>query len=216
MVTVDYRGWGASEGRLIRKNGELVEVRGVVDPIEQTTDILNTLHWVRGEAMCDPERIGLWGSSFSGGHVVYVAARDLGVKALVSQVGSMDGRWVLADPQLSAYAHGQATARARGVIGYPEPFAAFSGMRGQPVWEKVMRYAPIEDIGRTGHAAKLFIVAEHEELFDNADHAVLAHERAPGVKKLVTVEGITHYGIYEEKRAEAQRLAIEWYDAHLK
>jgi hypothetical protein len=28
-----------------------------------------------GEGQCDPDRLGLWGSSFSGGHVVYVAAR---------------------------------------------------------------------------------------------------------------------------------------------
>jgi hypothetical protein len=32
--------------------------------------------------------------------------------------------------------------------------------------------------------------------------------RATGVKKLVTVEAIKHYGIYYEKREKAQRLAI--------
>jgi dienelactone hydrolase len=86
VVTFDYRGWGKSDSRLIlsdkkleRKNGALIaqvkEVREVVDPIDQTTDILNAIHWVNGEKQCDPERIGLWGSSYSGGHVVYVAAR---------------------------------------------------------------------------------------------------------------------------------------------
>ena len=79
-----------------------------------------------------------------------------------------------------------------------------------------MRYAPIEDIGRCEDCAKLFIIAENEELFDNRDHAILAHERATGVKKLVTVKGIKHYGIYFEKRKEAQQLAIDWYDEHLK
>ena len=62
----------------------------MVDPIDQTTDIMNAINWVAGEKQCDKERIGLWGSSFSGGHVVYVAARDPRVKAFVSQVGSMD------------------------------------------------------------------------------------------------------------------------------
>jgi hypothetical protein len=62
----------------------------------------------------------------------------------------------------------------------------------------------------------LFIIAENEELFDNKDHAIAAHERAPGVKKLVTVKGIKHYGIYIEKRKEAQTLAIDWFKEHLK
>lgn len=227
VLTFDYRGWGGSDARLIKANkplipignkflGEMIEVRGVVDPIDQTTDILNTLHWVLAEPMCDPERIGIWGSSYSGGHVVYVAARDPNVKAFVSQVGAMDSRFLLADPNLLALAQNQATGRTRGTEVYPKPFARFNGMTGQPVWEKLMRYAPIEDIGRTEKCAKLFIIAENEELFDNKDHAIAAHERASGVKKLVTVRGIKHYGIYIEKRKEAQTLAINWFKEHLK
>ena len=89
-------------------------------------------------------------------------------------------------------------------------------MAGQPVWEKLMQYAPIEDIGRCKNCAKLFIIAENEELFDNKEHAILAHERATGVKKLVTIKGIKHYGIYNEARDQAQKEAIAWFDEHLK
>jgi len=103
VVTFDYRGWGKSDSRLVLaggkpelKDGKLIaevrEVREVADPIDQTTDLLNAIHWVQGEKLCDGDRIGLWGSSFSGGHVVYAAARDPRVKAFVSQVGSMDAR----------------------------------------------------------------------------------------------------------------------------
>ena len=225
VVTFDYRGWGNSDARLIAKSkpaeeggklvAEVTEVRGVVDPIDQTTDILNALHWVQGHKLCDPKRIGIWGSSFSGGHVVYVAARDPRVKAFVSQVGSMDGRWVLQSADLRKLTFNQGTGRTSGTIGYPEPFAKFSGMTGQPVWEKLMRYAPIEDIHRCDDCAKLFIIAENEELFDNKDHAIAAYKRAKGVKKLVTVEGIKHYGIYNAKRKEAQQLAIDWFREHL-
>ncbi len=225
VVAFDYRGWGNSDARLItskkptRQDGKLIaevqEVRGVVDPIDQTTDIMNAIHWVQSEKRCDLDRIGIWGSSFSGGHVVYVAARDPRVKAFVSQVGAMDARWTIQNPQLRRLTFQQGNARARGEIGYPEPFAEFSGMRGQPVWEKLMRYAPIEDIARCHQCAKLFIIAENEELFENKDHAILAHERATGVKKLVTVKGIKHYGIYQEKRKEAQQLAIDWFSEHL-
>ena len=225
VVAFDYRGWGNSDSRLIasgkptRKDGKLtaqvIEVRGVVDPIDQTTDIMNAIHWVQGEERCDTNRIGIWGSSFSGGHVIYVAARDPRVKAFVSQVGSMDARWAIQNPKLRQHVFQQAMARTRGQIGYPAPFAKFGGMRGQPVWEKLMRYAPIEDIGRCGKVAKLFIIAENEELFDNKDHAIAAHKRATGVSKLVTVKGIKHYGIYREKRKEAQQLAVDWFREHL-
>ncbi|MCP4193862.1 MAG: prolyl oligopeptidase family serine peptidase [Planctomycetaceae bacterium] len=226
VVTFDYRGWGNSAARLIstaeptEKDGkliaEVVEVRGVVDPVDQTTDIMNAIHWVQGEPRCDQDRIGIWGSSFSGGHVVYVAARDPRVKAFVSQVGAMDARWAIQIPQLRKLVFQQGMLRSRGRIGYPEPFANFNNMRGQPVWEKLMRYAPIEDIGRCENCAKLFIIAENEELFDNEEHAILAHQRATGVKKLATIRGIKHYGIYREKRHEAQQLAIDWFNQYLK
>ena len=182
----------------------------------QTTDILNAIHWAAGEIACDPDRIGIWGSPFAGGHVVYVAACDPRVKAFVSQVGSMDGRWVLANPQLRQYTFNQATARTRGQIGYPKPAERFGTLIGAPVIEKLMAYAPIEDIGRCQNCAKRFIVAEKEELFDNKDHAILARERATGTKKLVIIPGIKHYGIYNEARGQAQKEAIAWYDKYLK
>ena len=59
-------------------------------------------------------------------------------------------------------------------------------------------------------------LAKKEELFDNKDHAILAHERATGVKKLVTVPDIKHYGIYYEARDRAQKEAVAWFDEHLK
>jgi dienelactone hydrolase len=227
VVTFDYRGWGNSDSRLIQtgkkiemKDGKLIaevkEVREVVDPIDQTADIMNVIHWVVGEKQCDAQRLGIWGSSFSGGHVVYVAARDPRVKAFVSQVGSMDARWVIANPAIRNHTFGQGTARSQGKIGYPDPGAKFNNMNGQPVWEKLMQYAPIEDIGRCTNCAKLFIIAEKEELFDNKDHAILAHDRAAGVKKIVVIKDIKHYGIYNEAREQAQKEAIGWFDEHLK
>jgi dienelactone hydrolase len=227
VVAFDYRGWGKSDARLVlagkkpqRKDGKLIaevkEVRGVVDPIDQTTDILNALHWVVGDKQCDVKWIGLWGTSFSGGHVVYVAARDPRVRAFVSQVGSMDSRWAINSAPLRKFTYGQGTARSRGKIGYPRPGEKFGSLSGAPVIEKLAGYAPIEDIGRCKNCAKLFIIAEKEELFDNKEHAILAHERATGVKKLVTIKGIKHYGIYKEARGQAQKAAIAWFDEHLK
>ena len=77
-------------------------------------------------------------------------------------------------------------------------------------------YMPVEDVEKAPNCAMLFILAETEEYFDNKDHGVKAYERAKGPKKLVTIPGITHYGIYRTARPQAQKLAIEWFDEHLK
>jgi len=227
VVTFDYRGWGGSEGRILstrplvrgRPNEsittEVKEIREVVDPLDQTTDLLNVIHWVHGEKQCDMSRIGLWGSSYSGGHVVYAAARDSRVKATVSQVPGMDSRFVLAG-NARKQTLDEATQRTHGEIGYPEPGAvAVGNLRGAPIRERLMNFAPVEDAGKAPHCAMLFIIAGKEELFDNRDHAIKAHELAKGPKKLVTIPNITHYGIYSEARQQAQKLAIDWFNTHL-
>lgn len=229
-LAFDYRGWGESDGRLVatakplgsKRDGkpftaEVQELREYVDPLEQTADIFNAIHWVAADAQCDPERIGLWGSSYSGGHVVHVAARDPRVKCTVSQVPGMDSRFVTATDAARGATRDEATKRARGKLGYPLPGARTVGaLRGAPIREKLSRYAPVEDAALAKQCAMLFIVAEKEELFSNADHGKLAHDRAAGPKKYVEIPGITHYGIYTSARKQATKLALEWYDEHLK
>ncbi len=229
VVTFDYRGWGASDSRVIltkpqpshsadlRFTAEVLEVREVVDPIDQTADILNAVSWVYGEPNCDRERIGLWGSSYSGGHVVYVAARDPRIKALVSQVPALDSRPVALAEGARETTFNDAAARTHGELGYPPPGARVVGnLRGAPIRERLMQYAPVEDVARAKQCAMLFVLAEKEELFDNKDHGLKAYERATGPKKLVIVPKIKHYGIYLEARKQAQQLALDWFDAHLK
>jgi len=229
VVSFDYRGWGESDSRVVltrpapaerpdhRFTAEVKEVREVVDPLDQTTDLLNAIHWVQGEPQCDTARIGLWGSSYSGGHVVYAAARDPRVKATVSQVPALDSRWVVATPWDTKQTFAEATRRARGESGYPAPGAqVIKGLRGAPIRERMANYVPVDDVEKAPHCAMLFILAEKEEYFNNKDHGIKAFERARGPKKLVTIPGISHYGIYGAARPQAQKLAIEWFDEHLK
>ena len=228
-ITFDYRGWGASDGRVILTRprprsesqgrvyqAEVREIREVVDPLEQTTDLQNVVHWAAGEPGVDRTRIGLWGSSYSGGHVVYVAARDPRIKCLVAQVPALDSRWVAMGFQ-RALTLGEATRMARGELGYPEPGAVVVGnLHGAPIRARMLDYAPVEDAARAAQCAMLFVVAEKEELFRNEDHARLAFDRARGPRKYVVLPGITHYGVYRESRARATQLEIEWFNDHLK
>ncbi|MEO8038559.1 MAG: alpha/beta fold hydrolase [Betaproteobacteria bacterium] len=231
VIAFDYRGWGQSDSRVIltgpapdaadrdgqRFTAEVKEIREVVDPMDQAEDIFNVVHWAMGEPQVDKQRVGLWGTSFSGGLVVYVAARDPRIKALVSQVGAMGWLRERVPPAWIAAGQSSGTGRAHGTMDYPPPGAREVGnLRGGPILEKFLRFSATDDVSRAGGCAMLFIVAGKEELFDNRDHAALAFARATGPKKYVEIPGIAHYGVYGEAREQATRLAIDWFDEHLK
>ncbi len=239
VVTFDYRGWGQSDARLIlagpspvkptsgqsqKFTAEVMEVREVVDPLEFVTDWFNAIHWAVGEPMVDPDCIGLRGSSYSGGHIIYVAAHDPRVKAIVSQVPAVDSRpkafTTLAgsEEQQLKTAYEEATKRARGELGYPEPRkrGVYGNLIGAPIRDHLLRAGFVEDAGKV-QCATLIIDAEKEELFDFKDHGKLAYDRIPGKdKKHVVIPKITHYGIYREAYNEAIKLAVEWFDKYLK
>lgn len=227
VVTFDYRGWGESDSRLILAkptaqraagnnrtfSAEVLEVREVVDPIDMLTDWQNALHWLHGEPRVDTSRIGVWGSSQSGGFVAELATRDHRIKVVYSQVGAFDGRQLGRTPE----GYRDATQRARGEIGYPEPGVRVLGnLRGAPIYARFANYAPVDHINDAGNIPMRIVVAEHEELFDNDAHGVLAYQRYKGPKDLVIVPGITHYGVYMQAWPQAHQLALEWFDRYLK
>lgn len=76
VVVFDYRNFGDSEG----------EPRSHLDPHMQHEDYKNAISWALTQPMVDGERVGIWGSSYSGGHVLHLAAFDRRVKCAVSQV----------------------------------------------------------------------------------------------------------------------------------
>ena len=229
VICFDYRGWGQSDGRIVlagppeKKEGrkftaQVEELREYVDPMEQLTDWLNVVSWAIGEPTVDKNRVGIRGSSYSGGHVFWVAAQDPRIKALVSQVGAFESHWVVGDEANRNLTYEEATKRARGEIGYPEPrVKAVGNLIGAPIRNKVMLYAPIDEAAKLKDCAALFLVADKEELFDNKDHAKLAYDRMPGKnKKYINYPEITHYGIYRERRQDAIKEAIAWFDQYLK
>ena len=80
-LVFDYRHFGDSTG----------QPRQLVDIGRQHADWQAAVAHARSLDGVDPDRIALWGSSFSGGHVVWVAARDPRVAAVVSQVPHTSG-----------------------------------------------------------------------------------------------------------------------------
>jgi uncharacterized protein len=81
VLVFDYRGYGTSDG-LPRQD---------VAHLRHRQDYHAAIAHARGLDGVDPERIVLWGTSYSGGHVVPVAAKDGQVAAVISQGAAMDG-----------------------------------------------------------------------------------------------------------------------------
>ena len=81
VVVYDNRCLGASDG----------EPRQEVDPWRQLSDMRDAISFAQSLPQTDPDRVGLWGSSFSGGHVIVTAANDRRVKCVVSQVPFISG-----------------------------------------------------------------------------------------------------------------------------
>jgi uncharacterized protein len=62
-----------------------------IDPWRQVRDYRDAITYAETLAETDPNRIGIWGSSYSGGHVPVVGATDRRVKCVVSQVPLASG-----------------------------------------------------------------------------------------------------------------------------
>ncbi len=80
VLAFDYRYLGASEG----------EPRGQIFYYEQQEDYRNAITWISLQKEVDPQRIGIWGTSYSGGHVLHLAAFDKRVKAVVAMEPFID------------------------------------------------------------------------------------------------------------------------------
>lgn len=80
-LVYDHRNTGSSGGT----------PRGEIDPWQQISDMRDAITYVGNRAEVDAERIGLWGTSFSGGHGLVVAATDRRVRCVVAVVPTISG-----------------------------------------------------------------------------------------------------------------------------
>jgi hypothetical protein len=226
----DYRGWGESDGRIIStpetpaltKAGEQTipvrVIREVVDPLDEITDIRACLAYLMTEDGVDPDRVGLWGSSYGGGLTTYVAGTESRVKALVAQIGSYGHS---AKEWFRTTAYKQMSDKARALIDPPVPQAApgagGGGLAGVGDMARQWGYSPIQ-AAEGIRVPTLFIDAEFEEYY--ADEPQLQGGNAYEiVRKNAVAERITfpcsHYKLYDDYLEPARQRAIEWFDKHL-
>ena len=78
VLVYDNRNIGASDG----------EPRWEIDPVAQMRDYGHAITYAGTRAEIDPERIGVWGTSYTGGLVLIAAALDRRIKCVVSRYPS--------------------------------------------------------------------------------------------------------------------------------
>jgi len=86
VIRFDYRHFADSTG----------EPRQLVSPRRQVADYLAVVRHARTLEGVDPDRVIVWGVSFSGGHVLRVAARDLRIAGVMALTPAVDGAAVVA------------------------------------------------------------------------------------------------------------------------
>lgn len=101
VLVHDHRGFGDSDGT----------PRQEIDPWAQIRDYRHAITYASTLDGVDPQRIGVWGSSYSGGHALVVGAIDRRVTAVVSQV-----------PLISGYDNYRALVRADFIDSYQTLF----------------------------------------------------------------------------------------------
>src|SRR5262249_26833412 len=84
VLTFGYKAWGDSDGPKSR-----------LAPYSRVADVQAALTFLAAQPEVDAERLGIYGTSYGGATVVFVAAIDPRVKCVVSVVGIGNGaRWM--------------------------------------------------------------------------------------------------------------------------
>ncbi len=234
-MTIDYRFWGWSEGLVTLLDPEVdtatddervttienarIEIRRTrLVSRYQVEDYRAAISYLQGEPGVDPENIGAWGSSHSGGHMVVLPALDARVKATVGQVPAVSGNGRPMTPPAFREQTLQEAIRQARTNQASESLRGFSWRRMHESIPFNAGYSPFHFVERVPDTtAILFIVAENEELFDNQTSAYAASEALNGPSEVLSVPGITHFQMYSGDAYEvSSKAAADWFLEHLK
>lgn len=229
----DYRYFGGSGG----------EPRGRLLPLGQVADIRNAITYMSQLPGVDPRRIGLFGTSFGGANVSYVAGIDERVRCGVSNVGIGDGerwlRWLrrgwewaefkkrLEADRVKRVLTGESERVHSNEIMVPDPTTRSVRDERQgafPNWDvsvllesadAISEFRPEDVVHRIAPRAMLWIHAGEDVLVPPEESRKM-FERAGEPKRLVILEGLGHYDTYVGGGFEAMVAhGISWFREHL-
>lgn len=233
VVAFDYPFLAASEG----------EPRSQILTAEQIADYRNAITFVSLQLDVDAERIGIWGTSMSGGHVNCVGALDRRAKCVACQVPLIEGSALVPpdfrEAMLSEVAADRLERYHTGAVNYM-PIVAEDGQscffkdnqsyevlmtvknlvapnRENRVTmepiEKTLEYSPGLYLLRLSPTPLMMIVAEHDTLTPH-EVPVSAYSTALEPKKLEILP-CGHFEAYTDGFDQAVGAAADWFVSHL-
>jgi uncharacterized protein len=214
-LVFDYRHFGDSGG----------DPRQVLDLREQYGDWDAAICFVKDLEWVDPGRIVLWGTSFSGGHVIDAAIRHPEVAAVIAQAPFVDGvSQLLRTPptvglRLVIDGARDELRRRRGadplLVPVSAPKGQYAVLSDPHVWESIPMIVPEGSTWRNEVAARialrlglhrpgrraarvqcpLLVQVLNQETVLSARAARRAAQRAPR-GELLTYAGLNHFDVY--------------------
>lgn len=233
VLVYDNRNLGTSEGT----------PRFHIDPLEQVNDYRDAISFVSTLPEVDKDRIGVWGTSYSGGHVMMLGAIDRRIKCIVSQVPLTYGRDIVrrlvrADQRpvqiaalnaerQSLYEGGEHTI----IPVCDSPYAAFADIKEvsdyflsfkNTPWENKLTLSSIEKLGEYYPAAyirdisptPIMFVVQKGDTLTAADLVLEVYHQALEPKRLELLEG-GHFDVYTTHLFKSAQLARDWFTEHL-
>jgi uncharacterized protein len=227
-MTFDYKGWGDSGGP-----------RNRLAPYSRVADVQAAVTFVGTLPQVDPERIGLYGTSYGGATVVWVGAIDPRAKCIVSVVGIGHGvRWMRsvrrpdewhdllergARDRVKRALEGESEVVNREEILLPDRQSAelaAAARRNNPAAvsripleyvDETLQFHPEWVVDRIAPRPVLFVTTDDDRLVPPEESQAL-HARAGEPKKLVVLKGYGHYQVYAEPAfSEVMGAALDWY-----
>ncbi|GAA0228402.1 alpha/beta hydrolase [Haladaptatus pallidirubidus] len=228
----DYRNLGDSDG----------EPRNLVSFSRHVADWESAIDHVRGLDAIDRRKIALWGTSYSGGHVIEAAAGDHRIAAVVAQVPFVDGREELRSAGIKKSLKGTVSGlrdlvrkytfrspRTVPVVGDPDEFAVINAPGAKagymdivpdpPVWENEVPARVFLDISRYRPISvvedvpcPLFLLAGRDDEVVSASSVKEAAETADATYVELP---IGHFDAYNSALEEVLGYEMAFFDHHL-
>ena len=231
-LTFDYKGWGESEGP-----------KNHLNPHGRVADAQAALSYLALQPEVDADRIGVYGTSYGGATVVWLAAVDERVKCTVSVVGIGDGRrWMRSVRRPDEWFDllersaidrerrlrtGESTYVERNTVLLPDRQSlelATAARRNNPAAvgalpldyvDETLAFNPEWVVDKIAPRAVLFITSDQDRLVP-PEESIHLYERAGEPRKLVILKGYGHYEVYTEPAfSEVMRETIAWYQRYV-
>lgn len=231
-MTFDYKGWGDSEGP-----------RSRLAPYSRVADVQAALTFLGTVPEVDPDRLGIYGTSYGGATVVWVGAIDPRVKCVVSVVGIGNGtRWMRSvrrpdewhdllersrQDRMKRALDGKSEFVAREEILLPDRQSAelaAAARRNNPAAvsaipleyvDETLQFNPEWVVDKIAPRPILFITTDDDRLVP-PEESIQLHARAGEPKKLVVLEGYGHYEVYMEPAfSRVMQATVAWYREHI-